>query len=163
MTRVRLRAGARCELQSSSMFDMGFQLLAFFILTFRPALHEPQVSLRLPPPQRVATHAAPPDGEGPQSPPTGGAETLLLGILSTPGGAPRYAIGDTRFPTLAALDTRMRQVFADPAQPFRQVVIEVDAEVRYEHVLAVVERCTRQRLRDGHPLNKVSLVERSEP
>ncbi len=34
----------------ASMLDMAFQLLTFFILTFRPAPIEGQISLRLPPP-----------------------------------------------------------------------------------------------------------------
>ncbi len=33
------------------MLDMAFQLLAFFVLTFRQAPLEGQISLRLPPPQ----------------------------------------------------------------------------------------------------------------
>ena len=38
------------------MLDMAFQLLTFFILTFRPAPIEGQISLRLPPPAAGGGH-----------------------------------------------------------------------------------------------------------
>ena len=38
------------ELNLAAMLDMAFQLLTFFILTFRPAPVEGQVDLLLPPP-----------------------------------------------------------------------------------------------------------------
>ena len=39
------------ELNVTAMLDMAFQLLAFFILTFRPGPFEPAVQLHLPPAQ----------------------------------------------------------------------------------------------------------------
>ncbi len=41
------------ELNLAAMLDMAFQLLTFFILTFRPAPVEGQILLRMPPPQPV--------------------------------------------------------------------------------------------------------------
>ena len=38
------------ELNVTAMLDMAFQLLAFFILTFKPPPGEDQIYLKLPPP-----------------------------------------------------------------------------------------------------------------
>ena len=53
------RPQSEVELNVASMLDMAFQLLAFFILTFRPAPLEGQISLRLPPPQPITGGAQP--------------------------------------------------------------------------------------------------------
>ena len=50
------------ELNVTAMLDMAFQLLTFFILTFRPAPIEGQISLRLPPPQAVVVTKKRPEG-----------------------------------------------------------------------------------------------------
>src|SRR5207245_5772352 len=42
------------EFNLAAMLDMAFQLLAFFILTFRPAPVEGQISLRMPPAQPIS-------------------------------------------------------------------------------------------------------------
>ena len=42
------------ELNLAAMLDMAFQLLAFFIMTFKPAPIEGQINLKLPPPKPVA-------------------------------------------------------------------------------------------------------------
>ena len=47
------RAQTGVALNLAAMLDMAFQLLAFFIFTFKPSPIEGQISLRLPPPQAV--------------------------------------------------------------------------------------------------------------
>ena len=42
------------ELNVTAMLDMAFQLLAFFVLTFKPPPGEDQIYLKLPPAQPVA-------------------------------------------------------------------------------------------------------------
>lgn len=49
------------ELPITPMLDMSFQLLAFFIITFKPATAEGQLSLMLPKAGDDTTLAAPPD------------------------------------------------------------------------------------------------------
>ncbi|MFO1019164.1 MAG: biopolymer transporter ExbD [Planctomycetales bacterium] len=50
--RRRNRAQQEVELNLAAMLDMAFQLLAFFILTFRPSPIEGQIDMQLPPPPR---------------------------------------------------------------------------------------------------------------
>ena len=42
------------ELNLVAMLDLAFQLLAFFILTFKPAPAEGQILLRMPPAEAVS-------------------------------------------------------------------------------------------------------------
>jgi biopolymer transport protein ExbD len=162
MRYLRSRSAPSVEWNITAMLDLAFQLLAFFVLTFRPSPAEPQISLRLPPPLAVRPASVEPPGpvDLPAAGPAG-VETLRLGVGKTAGGALDYAVGEQRVSSLTALEARLRQVFADPRQPFRQVVLEIDGEVAYEQVLAVVERCTRQRLPGGARLERLSLVEKS--
>ena len=50
----RRRSEEDVELNVTAMLDMAFQLLAFFVLTFRPPPGEAQIYLKLPPAQPVA-------------------------------------------------------------------------------------------------------------
>jgi biopolymer transport protein ExbD len=149
------------ELNVTAMLDMAFQLLAFFVLTFKPSPVESQLSLRLPTarPVRHTTDAAP-DPIGIDAYVPSGVDTLRLGIWKTSGGATDYAVDEQRLTSLGALESRLRQIFAAPDQPFRQVLLEIDGDVAYEQVLAVMEKCTRQKLPGGVPLDRLSLAER---
>ncbi len=162
MRHLRSRSAHGLDWNITAMLEMAFHLLAFFVLTFRPLPAEPQISLRLPPP--LAARPASVEPPGPvdlQAALPAGVDTLILAVGKTVGGALDYAVGEQRLASLTALETRLRQVFADPRQPFRQVVLEIDGDVAYEQVLAVVERCTRQRLPGGARLERLSLVEKS--
>ena len=48
--RHRRKNSGAVKLNVTAMLDMAFQLLAFFILTFRPAPIEGHLSLNMPPP-----------------------------------------------------------------------------------------------------------------
>ena len=48
---ARQHSAEGVELNVTAMLDMAFQLLAFFVLTFRPGPVEPAVQLHLPPAQ----------------------------------------------------------------------------------------------------------------
>ena len=52
--RKKKKGSENVELNLAAMLDMAFQLLAFFILTFKPAPIEGQINLKLPPPKPVA-------------------------------------------------------------------------------------------------------------
>ena len=50
---ARRHSEENVELNVTAMLDMAFQLLAFFVLTFKPPAGERQIYLRLPPPQVI--------------------------------------------------------------------------------------------------------------
>ena len=76
------------ELNLAAMLDMAFQLLAFFILTFKPSPVEGQINLKLPPPMPVAGAAkgqAAGNNDNNQNA-VQAFESLVISVFSTPGG-----------------------------------------------------------------------------
>ena len=123
------------ELNLAAMLDMAFQLLTFFILTFKPSPIEGQVALRLPPPQAIAVKNAPNakkagDDENDTSPIIG-VNTLVISAFATPDGSLHsLAVGDAsvgKDKYLQALNNKLQTVFSDPANPFDQVIIQVSS------------------------------------
>ncbi len=74
------------ELNLAAMLDMAFQLLTFFILTFRPAPVEGQISLRLPPPQAVVVQetAEKAGADFNNTNPVQGVNTLTISVFADP-------------------------------------------------------------------------------
>ena len=148
------------ELNLAAMLDMAFQLLTFFILTFRPSPVEGQISLRLPPPEAVANVQGKKAGSDFENKdPLQGLNTLTITVLGTPGGSIHsMAVGDTAVSNLDVLRNQLRIAFG-PESSFEQVIIQVGSDLRYEELMRVVDVCTDQRLPNGEKLSKLSFVE----
>lgn len=150
------------ELNLAAMLDMAFQLLTFFILTFRPAPVEGQVLLRMPPPQPVTNVNA---GQSPganeeNKNPAEGLSTLVVSAMSDGVGRLRQmSIGENSTGSLAVLEQRLSAILRDEGAGFDQVIIQVDSRLRYEELMQVVDICTRQTLPNGEKLSKLSFVE----
>lgn len=152
------------ELNLAAMLDMAFQLLTFFILTFKPAPVEGQVQLRMPPPQPV-TMARTKDKKAGASDKDilTGLTSLVVSVLpNKTGGLGTMAVGETAIGSLAGLDNQLRTLLGDNSSPFEQVIIQVGSGVRYDALMSVVDICTRQKLPNGQPLTKLSFVELPE-
>ena len=160
--RRKRRSQTEVELNLAAMLDMAFQLLTFFILTFRQAPIEGQISLRLPPPQAaVAKEGQKPGGDLENKNPVQGVNTLTISVFADPatGEIASLGIGESQVPGIAALDGRLRQVFTDPGNPFDQVIIQVSDSCRYDELMKVIDVCTHQTLADGKKLSKLNFVE----
>jgi biopolymer transport protein ExbD len=160
--RKRRKKNDEVELNLAAMLDMAFQLLTFFILTFKPAPVEGQLSLKLPPPEAIARvkggQAAGSDAQN-QSP-VQGVESLVVTVVAAPDGQiGGLAIGEKPVGGLAGLDAGLKRFISDEASQFEQVVIQVGAELKYEELMKVLDVCSRQKLADGKPLSKLSFVE----
>lgn len=157
------------ELNTSSMFDMGFQLLAFFILTFQPSPIEGQVSVRLPPPQAIAVrdpNAQRAGSDETNKNPVQGVNTLTISVFAEGEGLGQrvsYAVGESAVSSIRGLDAKLQTVFADTGNPFDQVIVQVTPNVLYGKLMEVVEVCTRQTLPNGQKLSKLSFVEAPIP
>lgn len=150
------------ELNLAAMLDMAFQLLAFFILTFKPSPVEGQISLHMPPAKPVANvNADTQAGENVTDiSPVAGIDTIVISLFSTPSGdITSMAVGEQNVATQKELDSRLRTIFKDPGSPFDQVIIQVDSALRYEELMQIVDICTRQTLANGQKLSKLSFVE----
>jgi biopolymer transport protein ExbD len=163
--RRRRRSQTGVELNLAAMLDMAFQLLMFFVLTFRPAPVEGQISLRMPPAEPVTpTRSAQRAGsDAANTNPVQGLNSLVISVLpNAAGGIASMAIGEGAVATLAGLNDRLRTILSDRASPFDQVVLQVGPGLRYDALMSVVDVCTRQRLPGGEKLTKLSFVELPE-
>jgi biopolymer transport protein ExbD len=158
------------ELNLASMLDMAFQLLAFFILTFRPSPIEGQLSLHLPPAVPMTNVAAERPDVAMSAEASGTtAKTLEVSVFADASGEVssvqvelRAAFqGPADASNLHKLDQRLHEAFALEGSPFEQVVIRVAPNLRYEELMKVIDVCTRQKMADGQLLRKISFVEMS--
>ena len=163
--RKKRRGQGDVELNLAAMLDMAFQLLTFFILTFKPAPVEGQINLRMPPPQSITPIAggkkAGQDTSNPD--PLQGLKTLVVTVSAKPdGGISQMTLGDQLVATPSRLDDRLREIFSTGTAPYDQVLIHVDSKLSYASLMSVVDVCTRQTIIvDGErqPLQKLSFVE----
>jgi biopolymer transport protein ExbD len=153
------------ELNLAAMLDMAFQLLTFFILTFKPSPVEGQISLHLPPPQPVTNvqSAQSAGSDTTNTNPVTGLNSLVISAFSTPGGnLASMAIGEGRIDNVGSLDGRLRAILSEPGSPFDQVIIQVGSSLRYDELMKIIDVCTRQLLPSGNKLSKLSFVELPE-
>jgi biopolymer transport protein ExbD len=171
MRRRRRQQQGEVELNLAAMLDMAFQLLAFFILTFRPSPIEGQLLLHLPPPSPVTdVEAAPQAGDPNQG---GGAyseKSLSIRLLADVSGhvtsarvglAPVFE-GPATPDNLAKLDERLKSLFGMEFGPYEQVLIRVDPKLHYEDLMKVIDVCTRQKLPNGQDLRAINFAELNE-
>ena len=156
--RKRRKTQESVELNLAAMLDMAFQLLTFFILTFRPAPQEGQIDLMLPPPRTAAVGVQPPITE--RVDPLADLTTLVIEVLSGDDGTiGTMEVGGRRVDGLSQLDRRLARLLSDPGLPFQQVSIHVGSGLRYDALMNVIDVCSRQKLPGGAALSKLSFVE----
>src|SRR5690349_24752778 len=149
------RKSPSVELNLAAMLDMAFQLLAFFILTFRPAPIEGHLQLHMPPPVAL-TNVRSEDRES-----EGGAgydpadwKTLDLFITATnEGDVSAIAAGFENQPiiqgkltpeSLRNLSRQLKAMFAAEQVVFDRVQLAVDGRLHYDELMKVVDVCTQQ-------------------
>jgi len=150
------------ELNLAAMLDMAFQLLTFFIMTFKPAPIEGQVTLMMPPPlpttitekgERVGSDAN-------NTNPVQGLNTLVATVDGNPAGKIiRLQVGTTSCGTeIRVFENKMQSSLGDKTTGFEQVIVQVDSQVEYGNLMRVIEACSHVRMPDGKPLSKISFV-----
>lgn len=162
MRKRKRRQQGDVELNLAAMLDMAFQLLTFFILTFKPAPVEGQVLLRMPPPEPVTNvNSGQQSGsDANNTNPLTGLNTLVISAIANgDGGLRQMAVGDTTMGSLPALDRKLSTVLGDPGSGFDQVIVQVDSRLRYDELMQIIDVCTRQKLPNGETLSKLSFVE----
>ena len=161
--RKKKRKQEDIELNVTAMLDMAFQLLTFFILTFKPAPVEGQVLLRMPPPQPVTNvkSGQTAGSDASNTNPLTSLNTLIItAIANNNGDIRQLAVGETTMSnSLGALGQKVGQLLGDEGSAFDQVIIQVDSRLTYEALMKVIDVCTQQKLSNGQPLSKLSFVE----
>ncbi len=164
--RHRRRNKNGVKLNVTAMLDMAFQLLAFFILTFRAAPIEGHLSLNMPPPI-PQTNVQSTQTVGTEGNSTPNLHALHLFVTATDSGdvlqvrleSNVIAAGRLTPATVAGIGRRIAPLFASGNVLYDRIQIEVDRNLRYEELLKLVDVCAQQKLPDGKPLGKVSFVE----
>jgi biopolymer transport protein ExbD len=158
------------ELNVAAMLDMAFQLLTFFILTFRPPPAEGEIGMRLPPPQAVLGAGQAAAGEDASKDPKdvkpvatltvslGAGQDGLISAISL--GVPTKGMTTIppQPPPVQQLDGELKRFFGSGADSFEQVVIQAAPNLRYGELMRVVEICSKQTYSDGTRLSKLSFV-----
>ena len=164
--RRRKRDQGSVEMNLAAMLDMAFQLLTFFILTFRPAPIEGQLSLNLPPPvPQTNVEANAKGGEGIEN--VLQQETLHLNVVANDRGdvselkEEQNPIVQGRLDegNIQRLDQKLHTMFAGKQVPFDRIQIAVDGRLRYGELMKIIDVCHRQKLPDGSAMQKISFSE----
>ncbi len=164
----RRRDQGSVEMNLAAMLDMAFQLLTFFILTFRPAPVEGQLSLNLPPPVAVAV-AKPEANDGNDNMGEAGLETLHLQVMANERGGVKQVIleaspvvqGEMNDANIQRLDKELRRIFGTKMIAFDRIQIAVERKLRYGELMKIIDVCTRQKTPDGKQMQKISFTELS--
>jgi biopolymer transport protein ExbD len=150
-------------LNVTAMLDMAFQLLAFFILTFRPPPGEAQIYLKLPPPQPVAgmtgtQKAGADETKDPKDVKTTKSLTINLddrntgAISSVQIGIPSVSMKPVPYNDLekelrgyfkAKEDNDSSGQKGNSLGDYEQVVINASPTLRWDQVMNVMELCTK--------------------
>ena len=164
--RRRKRDQGSVEMNLAAMLDMAFQLLTFFILTFRPAPIEGQLSLNLPPPVPTTNvEASATGGTGIDNVLT--METLHLNVVANDRGDVSelrvelnpVVQGRLDEANIQRLDQNLHAKFAVKQSPFDRIQIAVDGRLRYGELMKIIDVCHRQKLPDGSAMQKISFSE----
>ncbi len=154
------------KLNLAAMLDMAFQLLAFFVLTFKPDPVEGQIMLRLPPPEAVMDPQAKAKAgqDKNNTNPVEGIESLIITIASNGSGSiETILVGDGEIGRdVRVLDIKLENLLKDKDLLFKQVILQVGSKLRYDELMKVIDVCTKQKLPDGSQLSKLSFVELPE-
>jgi biopolymer transport protein ExbD len=154
------RLSGAVELNLAAMLDMAFQLLTFFILTFKPAPIEGEIALRMPqasPP--VKTPNAQQLGQKDSTEAVASQDTVAISVLPDGSGRIKTVMFEADPIPFEALENRLRTSLSDPNSTLKQVVIQAGSGLHYDELMKVIDKCTRQKLANGEPLKKLSFVE----
>ncbi|QEH37435.1 Biopolymer transport protein ExbD/TolR [Aquisphaera giovannonii] len=127
------------------MLDMAFQLLTFFVLTYRQAPQEGQFIMSLLPPSPATAMAAAPAAA--ESAPASSDLPASLRTLPTTlragdgGRLAQVVVETTEIPSdnKQALVQALLRYLQDPDLPFDQTLIKVDPNLKYSELMTVID------------------------
>jgi biopolymer transport protein ExbD len=142
-------------LNVTAMLDMAFQLLAFFVLTFKPPPAEAQIFLKLPPAQAVQGpsegKAAGQDENDPSK--IKPVNSLIVSLMDNngSGGVADVRIGISKEPLKPIpyneLETDLKDWIS--RQGYEQIVIQTSATLHWEEVMKVFDMAARMTTKEG--------------
>jgi biopolymer transport protein ExbD len=139
------RKRAEVEIPITPMLDMAFQLLTFFVLTFKPVPTELQFVMNLLPAQPATSENldAPPESPESNDLPAG-LRTLPTILRAGPGGnLGRVTLGERDIQGMDALRQELALILNDPTLPFDQALIKIDPDLKYSELMQVIDVFSR--------------------
>jgi biopolymer transport protein ExbD len=120
--------------------DMAFQLLTFFVITYRPLPEEGQFLMNLLPAQPATSITAEAPTQKPSDSLPVSLRTLPTMLIAGFGGhLAQIRVGEQTIPTdPKALETELVKYFQDPNLPFDQTLLKVDPNLKYSDLMKVI-------------------------
>jgi biopolymer transport protein ExbD len=138
--RKKVRKAQPPDVPVTPMLDMAFQLLTFFVLTYKPAPAEVQFGMKLLPAQPATSITAEAPSDKPSDNLPVSLRTLPTILRAGDGGTlAQVMVGETVISTdPKVLEKELDKYFQDPNLPFDQTVLKVDPRLKYAEVVKVI-------------------------
>jgi biopolymer transport protein ExbD len=145
VTGLKPKLKAEVELQVTPMLDMAFQILFFFVMTYKAAPAEGQFSLNLLPAQPATRMDAPLTAEANSSEVPAGLRTLPTTLHALPGGRlGRVTLGEVEISGMDQLKKELEDILGHKDEyPFDQALLKVDPKLRYSELIQVIDVFSR--------------------
>jgi biopolymer transport protein ExbD len=132
---------AEVEIQVTPMLDMAFQLLTFFIMTYRPAPAEGQFAMNLLPAQPATRMDAPISSDVTSSEVPAGLRTLPTTLRAAEGGRlGRVTLGEVDIQGMDQLKKELEDILSHRDEyPFDQALIKADPTLKYSELIQVID------------------------
>jgi biopolymer transport protein ExbD len=144
------------QIPITPMLDMAFQLLTFFILTYKPAPTEGQFSMNLLPAQ-AATEITKEQPKEQTTSVDAELRTLKTVLRAGDGGKlGEITLADKPIPGMDELKKELEGFVNDPLVSFDQALIKVDPQLRYSELIKVIDVFSSLKPK---PLTKISFSE----
>ncbi len=136
------------------MLDMSFQILAFFIMTFKPTPTEGQLAMQLPPPEEGGGAAMPdPFGDKPSKfivrvEATENGQIAAISMKEEGSAAPPIQLGRDLGRYMEAL----KNALAQSKDRGAKLTLELDGRLIQEYVVALMDHATRAGFKDISPI-----------
>jgi biopolymer transport protein ExbD len=145
------------EIPITPMLDMAFQLLTFFILTYRPAPTEGQFSMNLLPAQS-AVEIKKEQAKENENPSIDVSLRTLTTVLRAGGDGllGEVMLADKPIKDMVELKKELESFVNDPNLMFDQAIIKVDPHLRYSELIKVIDVFSSLKPK---PLTKISFAE----
>lgn len=135
---MKRRAQGDVELPITPMLDMAFQLLTFFILTYRPAPTEGQIAMTLmpaTPATQVRSGSSTSSASVPEE-----LNTIPVVLLSDDQGRlSGGTVGEVDVANMAEIRGALKGLAQDPSLAFDRGQIRVDPRLNYSEVIRVMD------------------------
>lgn len=140
---MKKKSPEEVELQVTPMLDMAFQLLTFFILTYRTAPIEGQFAMNLLPaaPAIKMSADAPPDLTAKNDEVPAQLRTMTTQLRANPNGTlGQVTLEELEVEGMDQLKAKLKEIL-DPSKelPFEQALIQADPNLKYEELMKVVD------------------------